>query len=212
MSDVVKVNQEGHLCSLKSQSSLFLVTELCLKCSVWHKVKHNTTLAIKVNTCHSINTFNALNFCQQRGLCVVLCCGEVGMPSWVCSAIVFPEGLPFSNRDLWWSEDLLIGFPEISACLELFWTSVIFRISDMPSRLYLSTQIQLQYLIPLISSKTINPRLVSEAFACKDPCTVTSLTLLNRRKRRSVTFPSPEREFPPERSNSHLSSEKLANQ
>ncbi|XDV52323.1 hypothetical protein PO909_021065 [Leuciscus waleckii] len=53
------------------------------------------------------------------------------------------------------------------------------------------------------------PRLASEAFACTDPCTVTSLTLLNRRKRRSGTFPSPEREFPPERPNSQFGSEKL---
>lgn len=101
MSDVVQVNQEGHLCSLKSQSNLFLVTELYLIIPVWHKVKYNTTLALKVNACHSINMFNALNLKMKMSTKMVsLCCGEVGMPSWVCSAIVFPEGLPFCNRDL----------------------------------------------------------------------------------------------------------------
>lgn len=41
---------------------------------------------------------------------------------------------------------------------------------------------------------------------------ISSLTPLNRRKRRSVTLPSPEREFPPQRSNSHSSSETLTKQ
>jgi len=82
----------------------------------------------------------------------------------VCSAIVFPVG----NRDLWGSE----GLPEISACLQLDWTSIIlYNISNMRSWDQLSTQIQLRR--PIFngprSSKDGVRVMMSQAEVCEIP-------------------------------------------